>query len=114
MLGVLPFLLQENGGLARSFRKPRHQSEMPAVRCLDSYIIYTPVAHARAIEPIVKKGFPGSAGVRFQLALKVGHANNPEIVLGINRSHEVKECRLAQLILDHADDASAAVITHAE
>jgi hypothetical protein len=49
-------------------------------------------------------------GVVFEFALKVGDAQDAKLILAINVPHEVEEGRLAQALLDQADNLAAAVV----
>src|SRR5262245_8215424 len=85
----------------------------PAFARLNLDVVNRPIAHARAIEPIVEKLLPRTASVSLQLALKVRHAKDPEIIAELNRSHEMEESCFIQMIFHDAGGAPAAGGTQA-
>ena len=73
-----------------------------------------PIGHAGFVEPVLEELVPRSAGIFLQLALEVGDAEDAEGIAGVDAAHEVEEGRLAEPVLDHADDLAALVVAHAE
>src|SRR5216684_6008963 len=90
------------------------QATKSALSRLNLDIIHAPIAHARAVQPVVEELLPRTAGVSLQLALKISDAKNAKVIAGIDDPHEVEKRRFVQVILDDADDAAATVVTHAE
>src|SRR5262249_45020345 len=84
---------------------------------VDLDLLDGPVAQADAVQPLLEEAVPlavGVAGVRLQLALEVGHAEDAVAVLLEDVAHEAAEAVLVQPLLDDADDAGALVVAHAE